>query len=94
MVTTSALSAASAIQALSLAIILNSAGCGGKPKRYGHNETPASKSTLTSAVSTKVHIDLTPKLSAANGVILILFNIRFRFPTVLSSFDPSSNTEL
>src|SRR3989304_5055710 len=80
MVTTSALSAASATFFLSLSIVLNSMGCGGKPKRFGQSETPASKSTLTSGVSTKVHMDLTPKLSAAKGVTLILSSIWLTFP--------------
>ncbi len=51
---------------------LNSMGWGGKLKRYGHSETPASKSTVMSGVSTSVHMERTPKLSAANGVTLIL----------------------
>jgi hypothetical protein len=50
-------------------------GCGGKRKRYGQSETPASKSTVMAGVSTKVHMERTPKLSAAIGVTFILFSI-------------------
>ena len=49
-------------------------GCGGKLKRYGQSDIPASKSTLTSGVSSSVHMDRTPKLSDANGVTLILLS--------------------
>ena len=39
---------------------------------YGQSEIPASKSTFTSGVSTRVHMDLTPRLSAAKGITFIL----------------------
>src|SRR3990170_1221179 len=71
MVTTSAFSAASAIFLRHSLRASYSLGWGGKPKRFGPRETPASKRILTSEVSTNVHIERTPKLSAAKGTTLM-----------------------
>jgi hypothetical protein len=48
--------------------------CGGKPNRYGQSEMPPSKSTVTSGVWTRVHMERTPKLSDASGVTLIVLS--------------------
>jgi len=49
-------------------------GCGGYPILFGARDEPASKRIFVSEVSIDVHIDLTPKLSSASGMIFIFLS--------------------
>ena len=86
MVTISARSAAALIFSRHFARARYSLGCGGYPCLFGANAALASRSIVVSSVSTRVHIERTPRLSSASGVTLMFFGNAVFLLFVLSIF--------